>query len=429
MNFEESVKYVENRTRKTRDKVDLSVITELLERVGNPHDSFKSIHVAGTNGKGSVCAYIDSSLRKEGYKTGLFTSPYIMVFNERIRINGKNIEDNIFAEVASNVRIHAENMISDGFPEASFFELLTAVAFIIFKKEKVDIAVIETGIGGTYDSTNVISPILSIITSIAYDHMNILGNSIDEIAQNKAGIIKPNCPVITAYQKYDEAYAVILNEAKSKNAPLFSLNKANIIINSAGFDGAAFRFTYDSISAEIQTKLIGYHQVQNASCALLALCVLSQYTNVKLKSQSILDGIKETQWLCRMEVVRKNPLIMIDGAHNEHAVSALVKSLSDFIPYGKLNIVFGVMQRKNYIPMAKQLNEIAKQIYTVTIENDESVPGDELAEALQQIDVDAVNLGCFETTLEKLIEQSNAPILICGSLHLAGIARKYLVKG
>lgn len=427
MNFEESVKYVESRTRRQRDKVDLSVIQELLSRVGNPHNDFKTIHAAGTNGKGSVCAYIDSALRKEGIKTGLFISPYILVFNERIKINGQNVDDNMFAETAALVKKHAEEMVDDGFPEAAFFELLTAIAFIIFKKEKVEIAVIETGIGGTYDATNVINPILSVITSIAYDHMNILGSSIDEIAQNKAGIIKHNCPVVVADQKYDEAYAVILNEAKIKNAPLFSLNKANIRIDAAGFDGAKFFFSYDSIKADVETKLVGYHQVQNAACAFLALCVLSQYTDIKLKPQSILDGIRETKWICRMEVVSKDPFIIIDGAHNEHAVTALIKSISDFMLNGKINIVFGVMQRKDYIPMAKKINTAAKNIYTVTIDNDESVPGDELAETLREIDINAVNIGGVKETLDILIAQNDAPILVCGSLHLAGIARKHLI--
>ena len=427
MNFDESVKYVEGQRRRQRDTVDLSVIGELLSRVGNPQNRFKAIHVAGTNGKGSVCACMDSALRTEGYKTGLFTSPYILSFNERIRVNGKNVSDKQFAETAGVVRIHAEKMSEEGFPDASFFELLTAIAFIIFEKENIQIAVIETGIGGTYDSTNVIKPILSVITPIAYDHMNILGNSIDEIAQNKAGIIKENCPVVLANQKYDEAYAVILNQAKEKNAPLFALNKAMITIDAIGFKGAQFHMIYDALEADIKTKLVGYHQVQNAACAFLSLCVLSQYTEVNLSPKSILEGIYRTEWICRMEVVSHKPLIIIDGAHNEHAAEFLVKSISDFIPNGKVNAIFGVMQRKNYIPIVKKISKIAKQIYTVTIEGDESVDGHELAEELKESGMNAANIGTVAATLNSLKNEKNVPILICGSLHLAGIARKLII--
>ena len=428
MNFEESVKYVESATRQSRERDDLSVIKELLIRLGSPQNDFKAIHVAGTNGKGSVCAFVESSLRLQGYKTGLFTSPYIQVFNERIQIGGTNVADKTFARVATLARQTAEDMQNEGYPPASFFELLTAIAFVIFKEESVEIAVIETGIGGTYDSTNVVEPVLSIITSIAYDHMNILGNSIDEIAQNKAGIIKNNCPVVIADQKYDEAYAILLSVAKEKNAPLFSLSKANIRIDAIGFDGAKFNFDYGAINADIKTKLVGYHQVQNAACAFLALCVLAQYTDIKLTPTSILNGIYSTQWICRLEVLSKEPLIIVDGAHNENAAASMVKSIEDFLPAGKANVVFGVMQRKNYIPMAKHIKEIAKQIYTVSIDAENSVDGAQLAAELQDEKLDAVNIGDIKTTITSLLEQKNTPIVICGSLYLAGKAREIIKR-
>ena len=426
MNFKESVKYVETSSRQSREKNDLSVVKELLARLGNPQDDFKSIHVAGTNGKGSVCAYMESAIREQGYKTGLFTSPYILVFNERIRISGINVKDGIFASVATKVRQQAEDMQKEGFPLAAFFELLTAIAFVIFKEENIDIAIVETGIGGTYDATNVITPILSVITSIAYDHMNILGDTIDQIAQNKAGIIKCNCPVVVSNQKYDEAYAVLLNKSKQCSAPMFCTNKSNVQIDAIGFSGAKFQFDYSGIKANIETDLIGYHQVENASCAFLALCVLTQYTEFKLAAESILFGLKKTKWICRLEVVDKNPLVIVDGAHNTQAVLSLVKTVKDFLPIGKVNIIFGVMQRKDYLTMAKNLDKIAKQIYTVSIDDDKSVNGEELANELNDIDINALNIGDIYTTLCKLLEEKNTPILICGSLYLAGIVRQKL---
>ena len=233
--------------------------------------------------------------------------------------------------------------------------------------------------------------------------------------------------MVLANQKYDEAYAVILNQAKEKNAPLFALNKAMITIDAIGFKGAQFHMIYDALEADIKTKLVGYHQVQNAACALLSLCVLSQYTEVNLSPESILEGIYRTEWICRMEVVSHKPLIIIDGAHNEHAAEFLVKSISDFIPNGKVNAIFGVMQRKNYIPIVKKISKIAKQIYTVTIEGDESVDGHELAEELKEFGMNAANIGTVDATLNTLKNQKNVPILICGSLHLAGIARKLII--
>ncbi len=424
MNFKECVKYVESSRREKRDFVDLSTIKELLQRLQNPQNSFKSVHVAGTNGKGSVCSFIESALRKQGYKTGLFVSPYIEVFNERIQINRQNITDSSFAKTATKVIKTAEDMQSDGYPLASFFELITAIAFVIFKENKVDIAVVETGIGGTLDATNIINPIVSVITTIAYDHMNILGNTIDQIASNKAGIIKENSPVITALQKYDEAYAVLLNTAKEKNAPLFSVSKSNMQINYIGFDGCRFNFRYDTINAQIETKLIGFHQVQNAACAFLSLCVINQYTDVKLSSESILNGIKEAEWIARMEIVSKDPLTIIDGAHNVQAAEALVETINSFIPIGKVNVIFGVLSKKNYLPMAKIISKIAEKVYTVTIGEEGSAEGNMLAEELRNENIDAVCIGDLIYTYNKLRENNNIPVLICGSLYLSGKARK-----
>jgi len=423
MNFTESVKYVETQVRVSEEKKDLKVMVELLCRLGNPQDSFRSIHVAGTNGKGSVCAFMESALREQGYTTGLFTSPYIQVFNERIRISNINVEDEVFAKVATKVRKTAEDMHADGYPAASFFELLTAIAFKIFANSNVEIAIIETGVGGTLDSTNVIEPVISVITSIGYDHMNILGNSIDEIASRKGGIIKVNTPIIISPQTYDEAYAVLLNIAKDKNAPLFTTDKANIRIDAIGFDGAKFNFDYSGIKTDIKTTLVGYHQVENAACAFLALCVLTQYTDVKLTPASILDGISKTKWIARLEVVSKEPLVIIDGAHNENAAKSLVRTINDFIPSGKVNIIFGVMQRKNYIAIAKQLKKISKIIYTVSLNDEKSVDGLELAKELNEESIKAVNIGDFESTYRTLKEQNDAPILICGSLYLAGMVK------
>ncbi|MBN2878146.1 MAG: bifunctional folylpolyglutamate synthase/dihydrofolate synthase [Clostridia bacterium] len=427
MNFKESVQYVESANRKSRDKADLSVIRELLTRLGNPQNNFKSIHIAGTNGKGSVCAFVESALRVQGYKTGLFTSPYITVFNERIRVCGKNIENEEFALLASKIRNIAEGMEVDGYPLASFFEMLTAISFKYFSDLGVEVAVIETGIGGTYDSTNVINPILSIITSIGYDHMNILGNTIEEIAENKAGIIKLNCPVVISHQAYDEAYAVFLNKAMQLNAPLFALEKSQILIDFVGLDGAQFNFTYDGLKADIKTTLIGIHQVYNASCAFLSLCVLSQYSDIKMSPKSILKGIEEAQWPGRMEILRNSPLVIVDGAHNEQAAGYLVNSIKNFIPSGKINVIFGTMKRKNYLAMAKKLKEIAECIYTVSINDDNSMDGKELLEELKELNLNAESLGSFVETYEFLVEKGEKPILICGSLYLAGEARRHIL--
>lgn len=431
MNYLQSVHYIENAKLFDAKKDGLNNIIELLKRLNNPHHSFSCIHVAGTNGKGSVCAFMESSLRCAGHKTGLFTSPYLEEFTERIRIDGENVDKDIFVKAATRVIDCAKAMKEDGYNHPTFFELVTATGFLIFKHERIDIAVIETGIGGTYDSTNVLDPILCVITSIGLDHMTMLGDTIDEIAMNKAGIIKPGCPVVVYPQPYIEAYARILSTAKDKNAPVYSLTQARIKVLSSGLDGSKFVFSYESQDAELEIKLLGTHQILNASTAFLALCVLSQQGIIKLSYDQIKQGLYDARWAGRLELVKNRPSVFIDGAHNRQGAKALVDSIKKIFPIGKVHIICGMLGKKDAFSIAKELKTIAKIIYPVRVNANNPMSVDDITEIFKSMDIECKTVGSVTETIEYVVncaKKLGEPVIICGSLFLAGEARKHFVE-
>lgn len=431
MNYLQSVHYIENAKLFNAKKDGLNNITELLSRLGNPHHSFDAVHVAGTNGKGSICAFMESSLRCAGHKTGLFTSPYLEEFTERIRIRGENVDKALFAKTATRVIDCAKEMKEDGYNHPTFFELVTATSFLIFKLEKIDIAVIETGIGGTYDSTNMLDPILCVITSIGLDHMMVLGDTIDEIAMNKAGIIKPGCPVVVYPQPYVEAYARILSAAKDKNAPVYSLTHSMITVLSSGIGGSKFIFSYEGQDAELEIKLLGTHQVLNASTAFLALCVLNQQGIVRLSYNEITQGLYDTIWAGRLELVKNRPSVFIDGAHNRQGAKALVDSIKKIFPIGKVHIICGMLVKKDAFSIAKELKAIAKTIYPVRVNANNPMIVDDITEIFKGMDIECKTVGSVIETIEYVVncaKKTGEPVIICGSLYLAGEARKHFIK-
>ena len=349
MNYTECVDYIQNAALYGSKKVDLEGIARLLSRLQNPHFSLKCIHVAGTNGKGSVCAMTERVLRESGYRTGLFTSPYLETFTERIRIDGQNIDEEAFAAIANRVISAAKEITSEGFIHPTFFELVTACAFIAFKDNKVDITVIEAGVGGLNDSTNVIDPLISVITNIGMDHMNVLGSTIEDIARKKAGIIKPGCPVVLYPQESPMAYTEVLMEARRQSAPLYSASDAKIMIHASGLDGQRFSVSYQGIKAMLEISLLGRHQILNAATAFITLVVLKQSLGLnKITSESIIRGFKNAKWPGRLEIVHKNdPLIIIDGAHNRQAAKYLKDELLRLAVNQKFILLTGIMGTKD----------------------------------------------------------------------------------
>ncbi len=432
MNFNECVNYIQNALLFGSKKNNLENISELLSRLGNPQNRLKLIHVAGTNGKGSVCAMLESVLRVSGYKTGLFTSPYLETFAERIRLDNKNIDEALFANIANRVITQAKTMKNDGFSHPTFFEMVTACAFLAFNEQKVDIAVIETGIGGLYDSTNIIDPLLCIITNIGLDHTSILGSTIEEIARQKAGIIKPGCPVVLYPQDSSLAYTEILLESKRQSAPLYYAADAKILVRQSGLDGQKFDLNYQSINTELFINLLGHHQLLNAATAFVSCLVLIQLLKINITPQSITDGFKKALWPGRLEILKRdNPLIIVDGAHNRQAAKMLKDEIKNLIVNQKCVLLIGIMSTKDAEGIIEELSEITLAAVATSPFPPKSLPADEL-EVLLKEKCDAVfSNDSVELALQKAIhlaKKEKAPLLVAGSLYLAGKIRTLVLK-
>jgi dihydrofolate synthase/folylpolyglutamate synthase len=353
--YQEALSYIYNLER-FGIKLDLTNITALMSHLGNPHLEFPSIHIAGTNGKGSVAAMMHSVLHEADYKTALYTSPHLVDFRERIKIGQDLIErDYIF----DFVRKPREEIDKNGY---TFFEVTTALAFQYFAERKVDVAVIETGMGGRLDATNVINPLVSIITSIGLEHTEYLGDTIPQITGEKAGIIKPSVPVITGVNQ-SEALDVIKSVCAERNSELKVVQeKSNYSILEASIFGSKFDFSSEADKYKtIELNLAGEHQVLNAAICLNAIGKLKQI-GWKIDEQAVRDGLKKVNWRGRLEIFRKDPLVLLDVAHNPAGMQTLINSLDQFFPEKKIIFVFGVMEDKDYHSMLKELSQKAKFI-------------------------------------------------------------------
>jgi len=429
MNYKECVDYIQNAALFGSKKDGLANIAMLLDRLGNPQSEIPMVHIAGTNGKGSVCAYMESALRKK-YKTGLFTSPYLQEFTERIRINGRNIDKDEFTDIANAVISVSKQMQSEGRNHPTFFEMITAVCFEAFRRAGVEMAVVETGMGGRLDATNVIDPLLCVITEIGYDHEKVLGSTIEEIAGEKAGIIKRGRPVVIYPQESDPAYAVLLQRAKAVDAPLYAAAKGRIALKSSGLDGQVFDFSYQDIKAEIKISLLGRHQVSNAATAFLALCVLTQNCGIKLSEQSILQGLAETVWPGRMELISREPYIIIDGAHNPQGMARLNETISALFPLQKPVVVFGVLATKNVEGMCRELVKLAGELILTEPDSHKALDTEEIKSLVE----DKIERVSIQHDIKMAIEHGihaavhgNLPLCVCGSLYLVGRARTLLL--
>ncbi|MGS0765282.1 bifunctional folylpolyglutamate synthase/dihydrofolate synthase [Syntrophomonas curvata] len=333
----------------------LERIGVLLQAMDNPCKAYPSIHVAGTNGKGSVTLMIASVLQQAGYRVGRFISPHIHSYRERFLINGQEIEENLLKKYLQDIERKLEAIKGPAFAGVTEFELLTALAFKYFKDEQVDLAVLETGLGGTYDSTNVVSPLLSIITGVDYDHQAYLGNSLEEIARNKAGIIKPGVPVIVGDMER-EAYLIIEEKASSRNAPLYPGGACRIQRrNRPSLDGQIVDVNGAGIKMEgIPFSLLGDFQLKNLAVAVTALMVLKQqgYNIAAEHMSQALAGLKHPG---RMELVSEHPPIMLDVAHNPQAARALNRSLKSLFPGRQRILVCGILDDKDSMAILREL--------------------------------------------------------------------------
>src|SRR3989338_5320207 len=319
-------------------KLGLDVITDLLQHLGNPHLQFKSIHVAGTNGKGSTCSFLASILQEAGYKTALYTSPHLVKFNERIKVNGNDISDQYLASLAKKIKKTAEQHKI----ELTFFEFTTALAFLYFARQKVDIVVVETGMGGRLDATNVLHPLLSVITNISFDHQKHLGDTLEKIAVEKAGIIKKEGMVVTA-EKNPAVLEVFRKECRKKNAQLFVSEGDFKIVQRDIFHQA---FEFHGLRYDIQ--MLGEHQIPNALLAILAVELLKE-KGIACSSRSIQQGLQKTRWAGRLQFIRKN--VLLDCAHNIAGMEMLQKFVQN-LPRRKV-LVLGIAEDKEIVEMCQ----------------------------------------------------------------------------
>ena len=390
-------------------KPGLERINELLSLCGNPQGELRFVHVAGTNGKGTTSTYLANVLSEAGYKTGLFTSPYVKDFLERIQVDGKPVSKRTFCSSIEKVKSAVEKMSE----QPTEFEVITAAALLCYKKEKCDIVVLEVGLGGRFDATNIIeTPICSVITSISLDHTQVLGDTIEKIAFEKCGIIKENGVTVTSSNQSAEALKVIEKTAKQRNNKLIvsDFSKAKII--SQSINGTAFEYK----GKEYEIRLTGLHQVENALNAIEAARLIEN-----VSEKNIFDALKKTQMIARMQIISENPLTLLDGGHNEGCARALEKVLRSFIK-ADIHLVIGMMADKDCEKYLSIILPLCKTVTTVTPDNPRAISANELAEIAKKYCENvfvASSPGEARKTAEKNAGKNGA-VVICGSFYLAG---------
>lgn len=409
-------------------KLELDTILDILKSLNNPQKDYHCIHVAGTNGKGSTATYIESILRKAGFKTGIYTSPHLVRFNERICVNGEPISDAKVVEA-----YEAVNAADLGKRKATFFEINTAMAFYHFSREKIDWAIIETGMGGRFDATNVIHPVVSVITNLSIEHTDYLGHTIKALAKEKGGIIKPKTPVVTCVSQ-PSGLRVIKQIAKENCAPLFQFKHDFSIRKNSKKTTYLYRGLHQTYR-DILKPLPGDHQKENLSLALAA-CELV-FTKFKKKDprytlspRLVTEGLAITKWPGRLEVIMEKPLVILDGAHNLKAAKLLSKYLGQTLSDKKLTLVVGILDDKPFEEMLKYLVPCAQRIIVTKAKIDRSLETAVLKSAIEKI-IDKKNeiiievIEDVQTAVTHAISTSsdNDAVCIAGSLYVAGEAK------
>lgn len=379
-----------NEPRWQESRLGLDRIRALLERLGRPQDRLKIVHVAGTNGKGSTCAYLASVLRAAGHRTGLFTSPFIEAFEERIQVDGAAISRDDLMDATLAVKEHAEALAAQTGDHPTEFELMTAVALVHFARVGCEAAVLEVGLGGRLDSTNVVeAPVVSVIARIGRDHTAMLGNTLAAIAAEKAGIIKPGVPVVS-WPQDPEAMAVVERAAAENGAPLTVPDFAQLEIGPV--DDLVRSFSYRGIP--FQTRLLGSYQPANAALAIEAVQVL-RGRGWRVSDEALHAGISGAVWPGRFEIVDEGPdrpSVVVDGGHNPQGARALVESLEDLFPGVKPVFVIGVLEDKDYPEMLEAVLPLGSAFVAITPDNPRALPADKLARAIRWTGQDL--LGC-----------------------------------
>lgn len=402
----------------------LDRVLQLLDRMGNPQDKLKYIHVAGTNGKGSTCAMLSSMLVAAGYKTGLFISPYITDFRERIQINNCMISESELTDAVEATFPFVEQLSREGIVITEF-EYVNALQFYIHSNAKCDIVVLETGMGGLLDCTNVIKPPLcSVITTIGLDHTAILGDTIEEITLQKCGIMKSGSIAVTSAQE-SEAMRIIERIAIERKIPL--AKSASIQLDNIRKTLSGNSFEYND--AKINLHLSGEHQIENCRTALAAIEILRVNDIISITDEQIATGLSRAENPARMELLSENPVVILDGAHNPNGINALCSAIKEFLNDKKIICIMGMLADKDIDSSLALLKGYLNTIYTVPINNPRALSSDALAEKCRNLFDDVTSFDnaekAFDTAFEKA-QQDDSAVIICGSLYLAGEIRPYI---
>ena len=424
LEYEEAVAYIQHLCT-FGIKPGLARIKRLLALLGNPEAGLKCIHVAGTNGKGSTSALIASVLQCQGYKIGVYSSPHLQSYRERLVINGGMIERPEFTRMVEMLRPRLAQVLQETNEQPTEFEVLTAMALQYFHEQGVDFAVLEAGLGGTWDSTNVITPLVAVITNVSFDHMDRLGDTLAEIAGQKAGIIKPGVPVVTAAG--DEALAVIKAAASAKGAPLIDIGRyppGQLISLEKG--GQTFHLTTAGREyRNLRTALLGPHQMMNGLVAL-AVCEQLQLQGIAIGERAIYQGFSQARWPGRFEIISQAPLIVLDGAHNPDGARTLRATFESLFPSCEAVFVVGVLADKDYAQMLKEFSAMAEVIILTAPDSPRAADPAVLAAAVS---------GC-ETIVQPDLREAVATgirlagtgkiMCVCGSLYMVGQVREML---
>lgn len=425
MNYEEALNYIHG-TLKFGSKLGLSNITCLLELMGNPHKKLKYIHVAGTNGKGSTVAFISSILKEAGYRTGVFTSPYLQRFTERIRIGDDEIPAEALGRITEFVKSKVDIMLREGRNHPTEFEIITAIALQYYYEEQCDIVVLEVGLGGRFDSTNVIdAPEVAVIMTINYDHMSILGDTLDKIAFEKAGIIKDGCEVLL-YPQEKEVEKVFSDICLERNANLNRVNFDDIRVLDYGIEGQVFNY---GEYRELKISMLGDHQTGNAVMALNTALLLGR-KGYNIDEASIRNGLLKAKWPGRLEVVCKEPIIIIDGAHNAEGAQALAGALKKYFPEKKKIFIFGVLKDKDYGSLVSSVAPMADRFIAVSPNSERALNVLELEAFLKNHCENVDRSDTIKGAISKAVQACPADGLICafGSLYYIGEVREMFEK-
>lgn len=416
MNYKQTMEYLENLS--TYGIVPgLTNMENLCGKLGNPQDKLKVIHIAGTNGKGSVLAYLSTILQCAGYKCGRYISPVIFEYREKIQINQRPISQNKLVAYVEKVKAACEELVEEGNPHPTQFEFETALCFLYFLEEKCDVVVLETGMGGRLDATNIIKhPLVSVLASISMDHMKFLGKNVKEIAAEKAGICKEGCPIVTMPQE-PEAMEVIREKAEEKESTLYIAEPGRAEKIRYGME--VQKFHYGGYK-DLAISLAGKHQIDNAVLAVEVIKVLDE---LHISEKHLRKGLLETKWPGRFSVIAKKPMFVVDGAHNEDAAKKLADSIRFYFTNRRIVYIMGVLKDKEYEKIIAETYAYADQIITITTpDNPRALPAMELAQAVKDYHPNVTAAGSLEEAVEiaYLLAGKDDVIISFGSLSYQG---------